>query len=228
MSDAPKNEKSKRRGRVVKQAATPDVTAVSKGDHPTENEMRFVREYVIEHNATRAYLKVFPSATYGTAGVEACNLLKKPRIKREVAALESLLLRQSHITAKKVLRELAGIAFFDIGDLYEHDNSGMPKPRNFGQLPPQVRKVIQSVKIKRRNVPSLGGEQSTVEEVDIRLHSKIDALDKLCKHLGLTNDGDSIRKLLDALGQSPANDPEVPASGPSEGSGDKANRVDAS
>lgn len=153
-------------------------------------------------------------------------MLKRDEIKAEIAAVEDSYLRVAKITAKRVLRELANIAFFDPGDLFISDLSGQPMPRPWKSLSPNVRKIISSYKVKRKLIPSLDGDPYTVEDIDIRFHSKLDALDKLCKHLGLTNDGDALKKLLEALDTRSADSPVSP-SGADPASGDSSNGLGA-
>ncbi|QEL15467.1 hypothetical protein PX52LOC_02388 [Limnoglobus roseus] len=56
---------------------------------------RFVDEYVIDHNAVRAYLEAFGRTTatgrprsYNAACVEASKLLKTPEVRAEVRAAQ--------------------------------------------------------------------------------------------------------------------------------------------
>lgn len=170
----------------------------------TENELRFAREYCVDHNATRAYQRAYPNTSYATAATQGYRLLKKPRVAAEVAAAEREHLRATGVTAKRVLRELAAIAFHDPVDVFESGSEGAPVPRAWGAISPRARRAIQSVKVRRKRVEGGDGQAWVVEEIDLRFHSKLDALSQLAKHLGLTQDGAVLRDVLDALSQRPA------------------------
>jgi phage terminase small subunit len=240
----PSKETSKRREPTAKKPSAGDGAGVSavpvavagvkqevpkppkaKSGEITENELRFAREYAIDHNATRAYRHVFPNCTYGTARAESCKLLAKPSVKAEVEVAEREYLKSVNISAKKVLRELASLAFHDPSQVYEEGPDGAPAPRRWGSLSPADRRIIQSIKIKRRTVLGGDGQTWVTEEIDYKLHPKLDALDKLCKHLGLTNDGDALKKLLEALAATGPADSSCPAAGSGPSGGDPPDGV---
>lgn len=212
VENRPENCPSIRRKPSVKIPTTCGNAALS-SDHLTESELKFCREYAIDHNGSRAYRSCFPTKSAETAKVNASKLLTKSNVCREIAAIKGEHLRATEITARRVLRELAAIAFQDPGDLYEADATGSPVLRKWNHLPPHVRRSIQSVRIKRRKVIGSDGQSGLIEEIDIRMHSKLDALDKLCRHLGLTQDGNAIKRLLDTLADRGQADSAMPAGG---------------
>lgn len=193
------NRPAKRRKLAVKKLAP----RVEDGHLPdlTESELKFCREYTIDHNASRAYRVCFPTRSADAARANASRLLTKANIQREIAALTAEHFRATKISARKVLRELAAIAFSDIGELYTADANGMSVPRSWDEIPPVARRAIQSIKVKRRGDVT-GRENPESIDIDIRLHSKLDALDKLCRHLGLMDQGSTTKQLLDAIATS--------------------------
>lgn len=199
------NEIAKSRNRRGKKPPPCDLVDDSSG-MLTESELKFCREYAINHNGTRAYRLAFPTKSYGTARANASRLLTKANIKREIAAIEAEHLRATGISARRVLRELAAIAFFDIGDVYESGPDGLPRPRAWDTIPVGPRRVIANVKVKRRKQVGLDGEW-IVEELDYKFHDKLSALDKLAKHLGLTSDGEALRQLIELVGEGKADKP---------------------
>lgn len=195
-------------------------------DDLTPNQRRFVAEYAIDRIATRAYLRAFGGGVaYKTAAEQARRLLEKPEIKAEVEAAIRDHARLCKVSALRVLREIAGVAFADVADAFADDaHTGLPAPRPLSQIPPGTRRAIQSVKVKRRRVRSdtRGDtrEVEEVEEVEYRFASKLDALDKLCKHLGLTKDGAALEQLLGLLKDAPPGDrPADPTGGAAGGGG---------
>ena len=203
------NEIAKSRSRRVKKLLSCDHVDESIGPL-TESELKFCREYAIDHNGTRAYRLAFPTKSYATAKANASRLLTKANVRREIAAIEAEHLRATGISARRVLRELAAIAFADLGDVFEEGPGGFSQPRAWDTIPPLTRRTIANVKVKRRKQVGLDGEW-IVEELDYKFPDKLSALDKLAKHLGLTSDGEAIRQLLELVQQS--KQPATPAEG---------------
>jgi phage terminase small subunit len=164
----------------------------------TPNQLRFCSEYAADRNATQAYLRAYPGKAYTTARNEACKLLALPDIKAEVDAAEKEHARRTGVSARRVLRELAGIAFLDVADAFE--GNGLPAPRPLSKIAPATRRSIQSVRVKRKKE----GRKAVVEEVEYKFADKLSALDKLCKHLGITRDGAALEELIHALRQDAA------------------------
>lgn len=180
----------------------------------TEAQRVFVREYVYDFNATRAYRIAFPRCTYGACRVEACRLLTNPSVAKEIKAAKIEQAKLSGVSVKKVLRELAAIAFSDQQDYFEPDpdNGGKPKPRPFNEIPTAARKAIASIKIKSRRL--CAGKDKTeweIEDFEYKLYDKNAALDKFCTRLGIVKDGaayDELVKLLASVAKEnkPADD----------------------
>lgn len=188
----------------------------------TENEYRFALEYCSNHNsAIQAYIRAYSTpekkVSYSVAKTEAYELLKKPGVKAEIKAIRDANARACNISARKVLRELALIAFSDKEELFEMDpHSGLPKPRRWADIKPTAKRAIQSIKIKKRVLRKPTEETpylEEIEEVEFKYCDKMRALDKLADHLGLTKESDAVKKLLELLGKTAEGDTEGDASG---------------
>lgn len=167
-------------------------------DDLTPDQERFVEEYLIDLNATQAYRRAFPGCTYKTARSEGSRFLAKPSIVLEVQAAKQERRRQSKVKADKVIRELARIAFADIGaacDLSADEVRPLP-PR---QIPLDTRRAMTTLKLKRRRV--LGNDEASyeVEVFEYRFADKVAALDKLARHLGLFQEKAPLEVILAAL-----------------------------
>ena len=84
-------------------------------------EQVFCVEYIKDENGTRAATAAGYSAR--TASVTASKMLKKPKIQQELAKLREKLLGKLEISAAKVLRGLAELAFFDPRKMFNQDGS---------------------------------------------------------------------------------------------------------
>ncbi len=156
-------------------------------------EERFVEEYLAdgEMNATAAYRRAYPKATYGTARTNSAKLLARADIRTMIRAGRRRLARKAEIDALRVIRELALVAFADIGDVIDFARADRPRVRSV--IPASARKAIAAVKIKR--LPNPPG----AELVEFKLYDKLAALEKLGKHLGLFGDLPPLEVLLAAL-----------------------------
>ena len=96
------------------------------GGNLTPKQEAFVREYLVDLNATQAAIRAGYSAKRADAiGHEN---LRKPEIADAVSAAMKVREKRTGITADRVLLELARIAFFDPRQLLNPD--GSPKPIN--------------------------------------------------------------------------------------------------
>lgn len=96
--------------RVMPAVTTPEMS---------ELEKSFIREYLIDQNGTRAYLRVKPGAATRTACTEASRLLSKPEIVGAVAAGAAAMRRNANLDADEVLRRMGVMAQADERELME-------------------------------------------------------------------------------------------------------------
>lgn len=167
-------------------------------DTLTPDEELFVEEYLIDRNATAAYRRAHPGTKYNTAATTASLLLKKPNIRKAIRLRLDAVARRCRVSAAKVVRGFARLAFYDIGaafDLTRNEPVLLP-PR---EIPFEVRQAITAVKVKRRVLKSDSDEVYEVEEWEYKFADKLSALDKLSRHLGLYKDMPPLEALLAIL-----------------------------
>lgn len=147
----------------------------------TPKQERFVQEYLIDLNATAAAKRSGYSAK--TAHVIGQENLSKPEISAALAAAQQKRGERTEITADRVLKELARIAFFDIRKLY--DESGALK--NPKDLDDDTAAALTGIDIQETVIP--GGEGAPV--ITTRKAKVIDrtgALTLAMRHLGMLKD----------------------------------------
>jgi hypothetical protein len=76
VSDKTNTEIMKSRSRQRKKPPPSHLINASH-DPLTESELKFCREYAIDHNGTRAYRLAFPTKSYGTARANASRLCRR-------------------------------------------------------------------------------------------------------------------------------------------------------
>lgn len=168
------------RNSLIGECTLPGWKEVNEGKDPKEvadrilspQHERFCREYIIDENGTRAYMRAYPGSGYNSAMTSAYDLLMKPQICSKIEQLREERNKRLEITADRVLMEIAKIAFCNPQELY--DGYGNLKPLQ--ELDPDVAAVIQGVEV-------VGNKT-----VKIRLAPKKEALDQLGRHLKLFTD----------------------------------------
>lgn len=162
----------------------------------TDKQRTFVDEYLIDLNATRAYKAVYKSCKKDeAAAVNASKLLRNAKVTEYLSQRQRELQQRTEITQDKVVRELAAIAFADIADYVQvKDDDGLPMV--------EITPTCEIPKSKRAAIASIKQGNNGIE---VKLHNKLDALDKLGRHFGMfkgdsTGDGDLLDDgFLDAM-----------------------------
>lgn len=138
---------------------------------------QFCRAHLVTNNATQAA----KDAKYSrkTAGSKGTQLLQIVSIAGRLAYLRGELAKKSDIDAKRVIDEYAKIAFCNTQDFLLENN----KIADISQLPREIAAAVSSVQVETRH--DNGDSEGYTDKVKFTLHSKIQALDALGKHLGI-------------------------------------------
>ena len=151
----------------------------------TPKQKRFCDEYLVDLNATQAYLRAGYKVSETVAGVNANRLLKNAKIAAYISKKQASLQKQTGITQEKVLTELAKIGFADIKQYLEFKTVKTP-------VVIDGEKVIDYMMVvDAKDSSEVDG--TPIQEVSIgkdgtfkfKLYNKLDALEKLGRHLGL-------------------------------------------
>lgn len=142
---------------------------------PPETIEKFCRSFV-SGKENKAQAARDAGYSKGCAGTVASRLLKREDVKELIAKLRKEMADRFEITADKLAQEYASVAFADMKDFVESGNEIV----DVSNLDNLKSKVVQSVK---KTVTVFEGGTKTV--VEIKLHSKIAALEALGRHVGL-------------------------------------------
>jgi phage terminase small subunit len=141
----------------------------------TLRERRFVEEYIIDLNGRQAAIRAQLGKTIKSATEIASRMRKKATV---AAAIGALMAERSGATATAVLSELGAVAFSRISNYLKIDKGRLVLAvSNLNDLSDEAGAAIAKLK-ERVN------DDGTVS-IEVELHSKIDALDKLAKVLSL-------------------------------------------
>lgn len=149
----------------------------------TEHQERFVHEYLVDLNGTRAYLACFPRCkSEKAAATGAWQLLRNPEIAALVAKEQAKRVQSADLSADRVLEEMRRLAFSDIRDLF--DDAGNLRPLK--ELTADQAAAIASVEVVIKNAKAGDGQTDTVHK--IRFWDKTRTLEQLGKHFALLTD----------------------------------------
>lgn len=165
----------------------------------TDKQRKFVAEYLVDMNATRAAKDAGYSER--TAGQGGDQVLKNIEVRAAIDEAIAKRAAKTEITAERVLQEIKAMAFWDPSELVEimrpldevpdHVTAtgavmtidgvaylvdGIVGPRDIKKLPEGIRRAI------------VGWGYDRNQNFTLKLADKSKALDQLARHLGLYND----------------------------------------
>lgn len=161
----------------------------------TPKQRAFVREYLIDLNATQAAIRAGYSED--TARAIGAENLTKPDIASAIEAAMKSRAERTDITADRVLKELAKIGFADIRKavkwqsamITEEDN---PDGGDIAVIKTVVTNTVQMVASDELDDETAAAiaevSQNTTGGIKIKLHDKRAALVDIGRHLGMFKD----------------------------------------
>ncbi len=141
----------------------------------TKKQQLFVQEYLIDLNATQAAIRAGYSVN--TANEQGSQNLAKLSIQQAIAEKMAERSKRTGVNQDRVVLELAKLAFVKMTDVV--DSEGKIK----GTATEEDLSCIEGIKYKESNT-----DTGYSVERDVKIGSKIKALELLGKHLGMWND----------------------------------------
>lgn len=152
-----------------------------------EKQKRFCEEYLIDLNATQAAIRAGYSVK--TANEQGSQLLAKLSVQEEISAKMAERSKRTGVNQDRIVQELARLAFCNLTDVVDRDG----KIRDSATEDDLA--CIESMKVKKTSIGS-GENISDIEEREVKIYSKIKALELLGKHLGMWRDKQDINIAL--------------------------------
>lgn len=148
----------------------------------TAKQEAFVREYLVDLNATQAAIRAGYSKR--TAKSVGCENLTKPNVAAAIAECRDARAKRTEITADRVLAELARVGFADIRDLFEWDaeRTAFVPSR---ELTSEQAAAISAVKSETTIFTHQDGTTQTKIKLALKTYDKVNALREMGKHLGI-------------------------------------------
>lgn len=142
----------------------------------TDKQRKFVAEYVIDYNGSRAAR----AAGYKNAAIMASRLLKDPKISRAIGNIQRKNLENAILSKDEIIKELSVIAMRDPIEMC--DENGMIRTDDLRQIPAHIRRSIDGIKVKQSVDPETG---EVYQEFELKLVGKATAIRMLMEHFGL-------------------------------------------
>ena len=137
----------------------------------TDKQKKFVEEYLIDLNATQACIRAGYSPK--TAMEQGYQLLQKTSVQEAIAESMAERSRRTGINQDRIVQELARIAFVKITDVVDSDGEINTNASDDDLA------CIESYKVE---------DSDSSSKREVKLASKIKALELLGKHVGMWND----------------------------------------
>lgn len=141
----------------------------------TEKQQRFVDEYLIDLNATQAAIRAGYSAK--TACEQGARLLANVKIQGTIAEHMAERSKRTGVNQDRIVRELAKIAFVNLTDIVDEEG------RIRSNATDEDLSCLESIKYKESS-----SETGDSVEREVKIASKLKALELLGKHVGMWND----------------------------------------
>lgn len=144
----------------------------------TDKQELYCQNYVVCLNQSTAYRLSFDAEAMNSNSVarEACILHSNPNITQRIKELQAEAYERNKATIDELVNTLSNMVRFDIADLYD-DNSNLLSVKEMPLIARQMISELSSDQIR------MGGE-SIGETKKVKTIAKLDAVEKLMKHLG--------------------------------------------
>lgn len=141
----------------------------------TKKQQLFVQEYLIDLNATQAAIRAGYSVE--SAKEIGCENLTKPNIQQAIAKAMAERSKRTGVNQDRIVLELARMAFVNMTDIVD-DKGKIKDTATDDDL-----SCIEGIKYKHSD-----SESGYSVEREVKIGSKLKALELLGKHLGMWND----------------------------------------
>jgi len=152
------------------------------------------------HNHVKAYQKVKPKVTYGSAAVMASRWYKLPEVQEEIKRLKVEMYADALLDPQDIVQKYIDIAFADLNDYLEYGRELVPVMGPFGPVTVKDELTGETVELKKEiNVvkfkDSAFADGTILSEVkqgrdgaSIKLSDRMKALDWLGRHMNLVTE----------------------------------------
>lgn len=148
----------------------------------TIKQENFCQAYIRLGDKSAAYREAYDASNMKSESInrKAVELFDDGKITARIAELQDEVKRRNDITIDELVQSLAGMVRFDIGDLYDENGSLLP----IHKMPKSARLMISQLDTDDLFSGSGDDRMMIGYTKKVRTYSKVDAIEKLMKHLG--------------------------------------------
>lgn len=141
-----------------------------------EKHERFCQEYLVTLNQTESAIRAGYSPT--CAGKVGSNIMKDPKVLIRIEHLKQKRLEETQIRQTKVIKELEKIAMSNILDFVDVKPDGIT-------FKEELSSPEEELYDKAAVIQEIGSQDGKTHKLSLKLYDKIQALDKLMRHMDL-------------------------------------------
>jgi phage terminase small subunit len=147
---------------------------------------RFANEYLVDLNATKAYIR----AGYSRQGAQqsSSRLLLNAVVKQRIEELREERAHRLQVRQDDVMHFLLPLVTSDLKELIELTPEGF-KLKKAIEWPEDFGRILSSIKMRREIIRDGNNQDRPFEVIEFRLWSKIAALKELANHTGFSRPG---------------------------------------
>jgi hypothetical protein len=138
----------------------------------------FCHRYIIDHNKTKAYMDVYPAASYNSARSGASRLLTKDDIKTRVAQLKAARAKERSIDHEYITNIITTALSIDLTQFMSLT------AQEVKDLPLEVRMQVEGYKNHTKTYTGGDGKEITEERFELQFMGRKSLLEMLNKHTG--------------------------------------------
>lgn len=148
----------------------------------TQKQENFCQHFVKHGSMTDAYISAYETKNmkYSVVGRRASDMVRKPNVAQRLNEIRQEIIQANKPVLDKVVAEIANIAMFDIAELYDENGNF----KDINSIPKAARSSIVSIKTFEE-YDGKGKSRKSIGQVrEVKILNKLDAFEKLMKHLG--------------------------------------------
>lgn len=135
------------------------------------------------YNGTKAYMEIYPDASYETAQRAASKILSKPEIRKGIEDFQDQILEGRKAEYKDLLhKQHIGILKLKVSDVFNSDGTA----KKMEELDPDVQEILEGCEVKHY------GKDGLVDEIVLTLPSKKESRKFVNDFTGATTEKKSI------------------------------------
>lgn len=148
----------------------------------------FCREYLVDFNATQAAIRAgYSPEAASSIGYENLN---KPQIQKRIAALKEERAAVAEVTAERVIRELARIAFTDTTAITAFIRGKTKTGRRSKKGSVQIASFDELTPDQRASIVGVVETKGASPKIEVKFHDKTKALEMLAKYTNIFKSDD--------------------------------------